>query len=103
MVSQALEIHDAGLRWAARSAERAPEISEPVPGYALMRGERLEVGTGAETRSRLLPRNVHDRFWEELSLDPLSAPFPAGWRNADDAIACAEPRTASWQGPDIAF
>ncbi|MCG8461163.1 MAG: hypothetical protein MI919_33170, partial [Holophagales bacterium] len=48
------------------------------------------VGTGAETRSRLLPRNVHDRFWEELSLDPLSAPFPAGWRNADLAHAQLE-------------
>lgn len=41
------------------------------PGFALVDGNRLEVGRAAEQKVRLQPTSSFNKFWHQLSLDPL--------------------------------
>ena len=80
MSKLALEIHDVGL---TALADDGPELRAESPGVALWDGYRLVVGATAEGRSRLRPKEVQRRFWQELSLAPLGKPFPASWTVAE--------------------
>ncbi len=85
----ALEIHDAGLLTAFGDGE-APSASEESPGFALLEGTALRTGLEAARRARRMPRAVHSRFWQHLSLDPAGRPFPGDWSLADLAHAHLE-------------
>ena len=76
----ALEIHDVGL---LALADDDSQLRLESPGVALWDGQRLVVGASAEGRSRLRPKEVQRRFWQELSLAPLGEPFPETWTVAE--------------------
>lgn len=42
------------------------------PGFALADGSSLVLGEEAERQARLQPTNSYNKFWHELSLDPIS-------------------------------
>ncbi|MEE3237819.1 MAG: hypothetical protein VX220_02880, partial [Pseudomonadota bacterium] len=42
------------------------------PGFALAAGNTLEIGEAAEQQARLQPTNSYNKYWHELSLEPLS-------------------------------
>ena len=91
MARLALEIHDGALVAAADGDE---QLRLESPGVALWDGRRLMIGSTAEARSRLRPKDVHRRFWQELSLAPLGSPFPESWTVAELVHAHLE---AVWQ------
>jgi hypothetical protein len=101
MTRAALEVNDAGLLLLREGDTRpAPES----PGLALFEGDAVRVGTDAAARSRLLPRAVHDHFWDPLGLEPLPTPFPAGLRAADLAHAHLRAlRESMPEAPEEAF
>ncbi len=78
-----LELNDAGVGvW--RGGERVLES----PGFALVGAQAIEaVGEDAWARSRLQPRAINDRFWDELSLEPLARGVAGLVRTPAD-IAC---------------
>jgi hypothetical protein len=79
---RAIELNDAGI--AVHSAE---DVLAESPGYALLGDAETILGAAAEARARVQPLQAHDRFWEDLDLEPLAR--PAGrMRNRAD-IACA--------------
>jgi hypothetical protein len=78
----AIEVNDAG---ATIATERG--ILCESPGYALLEQSHLRIGDEAERRSRLQPRLVHDRFWEQLSSEHLPRPLLPTMRVADLAAA----------------
>jgi len=80
----ALEIHDAGL---LATGDALAEVPAPSPGYALFEGKDIHTGRAAAERSRLRPRWVHHRFWQELSTEPLSRPYPRHLSTAELAHA----------------
>jgi len=84
MSAAALELNDAGLVL-LREGAAGPEPDSP--GLALFEGDAVLVGAAAAARGRLLPRAVHDRFWDPLGTEPLGARFPPGLRSADVAHA----------------
>lgn len=91
MAKLALEVHDCGL---LAVADDDPRIRVESPGVALWSGGRLVMGASAEARSRLHPKDVHRRFWQNLSLAPLGPPFPSSWTVAELVHAHLE---AVWQ------
>ena len=42
------------------------------PGFALAEGSSIVLGEAAERQARLQPTNSYNKFWHELSLDPIS-------------------------------
>jgi len=57
--------------------------TDPSPGIALLDGPSPIVGRAAAEQERLLPRRVHDRFWECLDDQSLGKPHPAHLTPAD--------------------
>lgn len=71
MSTLVVEINDTGVQ--AWDDEAASVLSSP--GYALLgSGGVVAVGEEARAEARLQPRAVHDRFWDDLSLEPLALP-----------------------------
>lgn len=68
MSTLAIEINDSGLVVADRDAVLAVE-----PGYALVENGKIVTGTAAHRQARLKPRDVSNRYWAALSLEPGSA------------------------------
>jgi hypothetical protein len=64
----AIEINDAGLVVADEGGVLAVE-----PGYALAENGKVTTGAEAHGQARLKPRQVSNRFWANLSLEPGSA------------------------------
>jgi hypothetical protein len=56
----------------AVSASTAELDSVDSPGYALVQGARLIVGDDAKAQARLHPQQLNNRFWQRLSMDPIS-------------------------------
>lgn len=77
-----IEVNDAGL--IVGTEER---ILFESPGYILLKGQDAEVGERAMQKSRLDPRNTHNRFWSRLSLDALTQATPRYRHQADLAYA----------------
>ena len=42
------------------------------PGFALAVGNGLELGEAAEQQARLQPTNSYNKYWHELSMEPLA-------------------------------
>lgn len=90
MLTVAIDFNDAGLTALADSASpKSPPrlLEEASPGYALLDDDRLMTGSDAQSRARLNPRWVHNRFWDELDTEPLPRPFPRNLSRADLAHA----------------
>jgi len=64
----AIEINDAGLVVADEN-----EVLAIEPGYALAENGKITTGTAAHGQARLKPRQVSNRYWANLSLEPGSA------------------------------
>ena len=82
MSSVAIELNDAGVAIAKDGA-----LLRESPGYALVDGDRVLVGTEAQRKARLQPRHVHSEFWERLGSDPLPRPSRLARCQADLARA----------------
>lgn len=75
----ALELADAGLIALPEEGETAA----PSPGIAIVDGESIITGRAADTRARLTPRRVHNRFWSEISTEIIGGSFGTTLRTAD--------------------
>ncbi len=53
------------------------------PGYALFNGEEVVVGKAAQAAARLHPRQINNRFWQQLGLNPLPEQTPSVRHHAD--------------------
>lgn len=42
------------------------------PGFALAVGDELELGDAAQQQARIQPTNSYNKYWHELSLEPIS-------------------------------
>ena len=64
----------------------AERLSPPgtVPAVALIEGNEMHIGLGAEARRFLVPRQINDSFWEDVSLQP------ANLRRANRALSLSE-------------
>lgn len=67
MSLKVIELHDNALRVGDESG-----ILVESPGFALAVGKELELGDIAKQQSRIQPTNSYNKYWHELSLDPLS-------------------------------
>jgi hypothetical protein len=82
MATVAIEVVDAGLV-PARDGTVAPAS----PGVALLDQAGVVVGHEAAAQLRLKPVQAFDRFWSDLTTDPLPRPVPAARSRADLAHA----------------
>jgi hypothetical protein len=70
----ALELSDAGIMAAAGTPARLIPVdgtSLASPGYILPVKKKLSVGKSAESQAHRFPRQIHHRFWDQLSTLPL--------------------------------
>lgn len=72
MTTIAIEFNDAGLVAVGPDGLLGPGAGQE-PGYAAVNNGLPFFGTAALRQARLRPRNTWDRFWRELSSDPMSA------------------------------
>jgi len=79
MTRIAIEIGDVGLG----SVSDSGAVGVASPGYALLEGSRLVVGEAARAVSRIKPRFVSHRYWDQLDQSPVGRPFPRGLSHAD--------------------
>src|SRR5210317_2540798 len=72
-----LEISDAGIIAAAGTPSKLLELdghATKSPGFALPQKDRLLVGKEAEDKAHLFPRQILNRFWDQLNTEPLDQP-----------------------------
>lgn len=74
----AIELRDTGVRLAS-----ADGVLAESPGYALVDARNLLIGEQALRRCRLDPRHATNRFWQRLSMDPVTHPHPSARTQAD--------------------
>ncbi|MDD9889839.1 MAG: hypothetical protein OXU66_09455 [Gammaproteobacteria bacterium] len=67
MSLKVIELNDRGIKVGDESG-----IIVQSPGFALVVGDTLEVGDSAEQQARLQPTNSFNKYWHELSLEPIS-------------------------------
>ena len=67
MSLKVIELNDCGISVGDESG-----IITQSPGFALAVGNSLEIGEIAEQQARLQPTNSYNKYWHELSLEPLS-------------------------------
>ncbi len=89
MTTGIIELNDAGLRLSVDN-----DILLTSPGYAVLDGKRLLVGTEGQQNARLLPRWTNNRFWSQLNTDPMPNATPAYRHHADLAFSHLE---SIWQ------
>ena len=82
MRTLAIEINDSSLVVADERDVLAVE-----PGYALAEGGALVTGAAAYSQARLKPRQVSNRFWTDLSMEPGSAGIDGAGSAAELAFA----------------
>lgn len=80
-----IELNDAGI---AVHSEDAALVESP--GYAIAGDDALVLGEAARGRARVQPLQAYDRFWDELSLEPLPRPAVRVHSVADLAYAHLE-------------
>lgn len=71
------------------------------PGVAVLEPKGVTVGTAAQRIARLNPRSTNDRFWDELSLEPLDKPTPKIRSHADLAYAQLDAMRAELDGGSV--
>jgi hypothetical protein len=72
-----LEISDAGILAAAGTPGKLLELDTGTtesPGFALPKKKGLLVGKEAEGKAHLFPRQILNRFWDQLNTEPLEQP-----------------------------
>ncbi len=72
-----LEISDAGIIAACGTAAKLLELDGNAltsPGFALPQRDRLLLGNEAEGKAHLFPRQILNRFWDQLDTEPLDQP-----------------------------
>ena len=67
MSLKVIELNDRGIKVGDESG-----IIVQSPGFALVHGDILEVGESAEQQARIQPTNSFNKYWHELSLEPIS-------------------------------
>ena len=77
-----IELNDIAVT--ASLAELEPVVS---PGYTLVQGAKLVVGDDAKSQARLHPQQLNNRFWQRLSMDPISHSGDTVRHHADLAYA----------------
>ena len=82
MPTVAIEVVDAGL-----VPVRDGTVAAPGPGVALLDPGGVVVGREAAAQFRLKPVQAFDRFWSDLTTDPLPRPVPGARSRADLAHA----------------
>ena len=82
MTTCVIELNDNEIR-----VSSGVDIILRSPGYALIDGDRIELGDAAAKQARLHPRAVHNRYWKNLNQDPLQYPSSRARHNADLAFA----------------
>lgn len=79
----ALELNDAGLVLARALEDGRIEVLAESPGYALSEHDRVLTGEQAYVRARMRPRFANNRYFVELSTQPLARPDPQAQTTAD--------------------
>jgi hypothetical protein len=74
----AIEVVDAGL-----VAARDGALSAVSPGIALLDASGLAIGREAAAQARVKPVHAFDRYWSDLSTDPLPRQLPEARSRAD--------------------
>jgi hypothetical protein len=72
-----IELSDAGIMAAAGDPPRILETDggeKSSPGFALSLNDQLIMGRDALSRFRLNPRSYTNRFWDDLSSEPIKQP-----------------------------
>ena len=72
-----LEISDAGIIAAGGTPAKLLELDGQAtnsPGFALPQKDRLLLGKEAESKAQLFPRQILNRFWDQLDTEPLDQP-----------------------------
>lgn len=67
MSLKVIELNDNAIRVGDESG-----IILQSPGFALAVGDELELGDSAQQQARIHPTNSYNKYWHELSLDPIS-------------------------------
>ncbi len=83
MTIYALELNDAGLVLARALGDGRIEVLAESPGYALSERDRVLTGEQAYARARMRPRFANNRYFVELSTQPLTRPDPQAQTTAD--------------------
>lgn len=73
-----IEFNDIGL-----FSTVAAGLYAESPGYALLNGAEVVVGKAAQAAARLHPRQINNRFWQQLGLNPLPEPSQLARHHAD--------------------
>src|SRR5262245_22127070 len=79
----ALELNDAGVTLARSLANGEIEVLADSPGYALSEQGRVVTGEQGYARARMRPRFAHNRYFMDLSTQPLARPDPHAQTTAD--------------------
>ena len=66
MATGLIELNDSGINVSVDGKNMLQS-----PGYAVLDGKRLLLGTEAMNNARLLPRWTNTRFWQQLDTNPL--------------------------------
>lgn len=67
MSLKVIEFNDAALKVGDESG-----ILLQSPGFALSQNKKLQLGEVAEQQARVHPTNAYNKFWHDLSMDPLT-------------------------------
>lgn len=67
MSLKVIELNDNAIRVGDESG-----IILQSPGFALAVGDELELGDKAQQQARIQPTNSYNKYWHELSLEPIS-------------------------------
>ena len=85
----ALELSDAGILIAGAESDGLLKVdgnSVESPGFALPEKKRLTVGVAAERKAHLYPRQILNKFWDQLNIEPLEQPNPFAQNHAEIAF-----------------
>lgn len=83
-----VELSDAGILAAGGDPPGLLKVdgdSITSPGFALPEKRRLTVGTTAERKAHLYPRQILNQFWDQLNTEPLEQPIPFAHNHAEIA------------------
>src|SRR5262245_51930559 len=83
MKTYALEVNDAGLVLERAAADGQVEVLDDSRGFALREQGRVLTGEQAYARARMRPRFAHNRYFMDLSTQPLARPDTQARTTAD--------------------
>jgi hypothetical protein len=83
-----VELSDAGIMVAGGDPPELLHVdgdSIESPGFALPENNRMAVGSTAERKAHLYPRQILNQFWDQLNTEPLEQPNPFAHNHAEIA------------------